>query len=211
MISKNYFESVANQWDQMRKSFFSDKVRKVAVARADIKAGELAADVGAGTGFVTEELIQNGLKVIAVDQSQAMLDEMKKKFDRINSIDYRMGESNKLPIKDETVDYVFANMYLHHVEFPQVAIEEMARILKPGGKVVITDMNEHEFEFLRKEQHDRWMGFKREIIGRWFKEAGLRNITVDCLGEDCCADSDESREKASISLFVAYGEKPYGK
>jgi len=207
MSSKNYFEKVANQWDQMRKSFFSDKVRKVAVAKADIQAGKLAADIGAGAGFITEELIQNGLTVIAVDQCQAMLDEMKKKFDRFDSVEYRIGEFNKLPIQNETVDYVFANMYLHHVDLPEVAIREMVRVLKTGGKVVVTDMDEHEFEFLRKEQHDRWLGFKRDDIERWFKEAGLKNVKVDCVGEDCCTDSDEGREKASVSLFVACGEK----
>lgn len=207
MSSKNYFEKVADKWDQMRRSFFSDKVRKVAVARADIQAGKLAADIGAGTGFITEELVQNGLKVIAVDQSKAMLEEMKKKFGRFDTVEYRTGEFNNLPIQNETVDYVFANMYLHHVDLPQVAIEEMARVLKPGGKIVITDMDEHEFEFLRKEQHDRWLGFKREDIERWFKETGLKNVKVDCVEENCCADSDEGSEKANVSLFVAYGEK----
>ncbi len=207
MSSKNYFEKVADKWDQMRKSFFSDKVRKVAVAKANIQAGKLAADIGAGTGFITEELVQNGLKVIAVDQSKAMLEEMEKKFGRFDTIEYRIGEFNNLPIQNETVDYVFANMYLHHVDFPKVAIEEMARVLKPGGKVVITDMDVHEFEFLRKEQHDRWLGFKREDIERWFKEVGLKNVKIDCVEENCCADSDEGGEKANVSLFVAYGEK----
>ena len=207
MSSKNYFEKVADQWDRMRRSFFSEKVREVAVARANIQTGKSAADIGAGTGFITEELVNNGVKVIAVDQSEAMLEEMKKKFGRSGSIEYRIGEFNNLPMQDETVDYVFANMYLHHVDIPQVAIEEMTRILKPGGRVIVTDMDEHEFEFLRKEQNDRWMGFKREDVECWFNEAGLKNVKVDCLEEDCCADSSECSEKASVSLFVAYGEK----
>ncbi|MDH5706249.1 MAG: methyltransferase domain-containing protein [Candidatus Aminicenantes bacterium] len=207
MSSKNYFEKVANQWDQMRKSFFSNRVLEAALASANVQPGKLAADIGAGTGFITEGLIQNGLKVIAVDQSKAMLEEMKKKFALFDTVEYRIGQFNNLPIQDETVDYIFANMYLHHVDLPQVAIEEMVKTLKPGGKVVVTDMDEHEFEFLRKEQHDRWPGFKREDIERWFKEAGLKNVKVDCVGEDCCADSDEGREKASVSIFVACGEK----
>jgi ubiquinone/menaquinone biosynthesis C-methylase UbiE len=207
MNSKDYFEKVANQWDQLRESFFSDKVREVAVAKATILPGKLAADIGAGTGFITEELIQNGLNVIAVDRSEAMLEEMKKKFGRSDSVEYRIGEFNNLPIQNETVDYVFANMYLHHVDLPQVAIDEMARILKPGGKLVITDMDEHEFEFLRKEQHDRWLGFKREDIELWFKQAGLKNVKVDCVDEECCADSVESEESGNVSLFVAHGEK----
>ena len=207
MNSKDYFEKVADQWDRMRKGFFTEKVRKVAVAKAGIQAGKLAADIGAGTGFITEELIQNGVKVIAIDQSEAMLEEMKKKYDQYDSVEYRIGDFNNLPIQDKTVDYVFANMYLHHVEIPQVAIEEMARVLKPGGKAVITDMDEHEFDFLRKEHHDRWMGFKREDVERWFKQAGLQNVKVECVEEECCANSVEGCEKASVSVFVAYGEK----
>jgi ubiquinone/menaquinone biosynthesis C-methylase UbiE len=207
MSSKDYFDKVAGRWDHMRTGFFSEKIRKVAVAKANIQDGKLAADIGAGTGFITEELVENGLKVIAVDQSEAMLEEMKKKFGHVDTIEYRVGEFNNLPIEDDRVDYVFANMYLHHVEVPLVAIEEMTRILMPGGKVVITDMDKHDFKFLRKEQHDRWLGFKREDVEKWFKEAGLINVKVDCVEENCCADSVEGGEKANVSLFVAYGEK----
>ena len=65
----------------------------------------------------------------------------------------------------------------------------------------------HSHEFLRVEHHDRWMGFKRESIRQWFLAAGLKNITVDCAGGNCCAISDSGFENASISIFIAYGEK----
>lgn len=207
MSGKEYFEQVANQWDQMRQSFFSENVREVAYTAANIQAGKLAADIGAGTGFVTEGLVQRRVRVIAVDQSEAMIEEMKRKFEAFDTVDYRVGESENLPIEDETVDYVFANMYLHHVESPLEAIREMTRVLKVGGKVVITDLDEHEFEFLKTEHHDGWMGFKREDINRWFEEAGLKNVTVDCVGENCCAESSCGCESASVSIFVASGEK----
>ena len=207
MNSKKYFEKVAGQWDQMRQSFFSDNVREKALAAANVKAGQLAADIGAGTGFITEALVQKGLKVIAVDQSEAMLEEMKKKFGRFDTIDYRIGESNNLPIPDETVDAIFSNMYLHHVESPQIAIKEMVRVLKAGGKIVLTDMDVHQYEFLREEHNDRWMGFKREDIKKWFIEAGLQNVQTDCVGEDCCSESDCGTDKARVSIFVATGTK----
>lgn len=207
MNSKKYFEKVASQWDQMRKGFFSDNVREKALAVANVNAGELAADIGAGTGFITEALVQKGLKVIAVDQSQAMLAEMERKLSRFVTIDYRIGESDDLPIPDETVDAVFSNMYLHHVESPPVAIKEMVRVLRTGGKIVITDLDSHDYEFLRKEHNDRWMGFKREDIRKWFTEAGLQNIYIDCVGEDCCAESDCGNDRARVSIFVAVGTK----
>lgn len=207
MNSKKYFDEVAHQWDNMQQSFFSETVKDKAFSVAGVKKGKIAADIGAGSGFITGGLIGKGLKVIAVDQSEEMLVEMRKKFSGAEGIEYCLGEAEKLPIPDEAVDYAFANMYIHHVESPQKAIKEMVRILKPGGKLVITDMDEHEFKFLKEEHHDRWMGFKREDVRRWFEEAGLNNVIVDCVGESCCAQSSCGDEQASISMFVASGEK----
>jgi ubiquinone/menaquinone biosynthesis C-methylase UbiE len=207
MSSKPYFDEVAQQWDKIRETFFSGVVRDKALSTADVKKGKIAADIGAGSGFITEGLIQKGLEVIAVDQSEAMLVEMRKKFASQKGVDYRVGESEHLPIPDGTVDYVFANMYLHHVEFPSEAIQEMVRILKPKGKLVITDLDEHTFEFLKAEHHDRWMGFMREDVRQWLIEAGLKNVVVDCVGENCCAQSSCGSDYASISIFVASGEK----
>ena len=120
-----------------------------------------------------------------------------------------MGEAESLPLDAASVDYAFANMFLHHVEDPAATIKDMARTLKPGGKLVITDLDEHTHEFLREEQHDRWLGFKREAVAAWFEAAGLTNVIVDCIeGEECCATSCTcSDEHAEISIFVASGQK----
>ena len=204
MSSKAYFEKVADQWDEMRAGFFSEEVRETAYRVADVQRGKQAADIGAGTGFVTEGLVKRGLEVIAVDRSEAMLAQLKKKFQGLRC---RRGEAEDLPVVDEAVDYVFANMYLHHVEEPPSAIREMTRILKKGGRLVITDLDEHNFEFLRKEHHDRWMGFKREDIENWFKASGLNNVEVACVNQDCCADSCDGESSARVSIFVASGTK----
>jgi ubiquinone/menaquinone biosynthesis C-methylase UbiE len=206
--SKEYFDKVANEWDSMQKSFFSDLSRKKAFEIANIKKGDLIADIGAGTGYITEGLINKGVSVIAVDQSILMLKEMQNKFSEYDFIRYRVGESEHLPIEDSEVDFAFANMYLHHVDNPEKSIKEMSRIIKKGGKLFIMDMDEHAFEFLRIEQYDKWLGFKRADIKQWFELAGLKNVVVDCVGDRCCADSESNQtDRAEISIFIGYGEK----
>ena len=108
---------------------------------------------------------------------------------------------------DESVDVVIANMYLHHVEHPAVAISEMSRILKPGGTLAFTDLDSHNHSFLVTEQHDRWMGFDRADIREWMESAGLKDIMIDCVGANCCADSGCGNEKAQIDIFIAKGKK----
>jgi ubiquinone/menaquinone biosynthesis C-methylase UbiE len=202
--SKGYFDALGGDWDRLREGFFSEKVREKAVEAAGVEAGRVAVDVGAGTGFVTEALVERGLKVIAVDQAPSMLEALRRKFPDREVVDCRTGEAEDLPIADATADYSFANMFLHHVEDPARAIREMARIVRPGGRVVITDMDAHDNEFLRSEQHDRWMGFVRNDIRKWFREAGLTDVRVEDLDESCCATSCIG-ETAATTIFIATG------
>src|SRR5262245_48336214 len=123
MSSQQYFDEVASQWDSMRESFFPDEVREIAISTARVAPGDLAADVGAGSGFITEALIAAGARVIAVDQSQEMLSVIQRKFaDAL--VEVSQGSAEALPLRDGEVKQVFANMYLHHVEEPADAIRE---------------------------------------------------------------------------------------
>jgi ubiquinone/menaquinone biosynthesis C-methylase UbiE len=204
MSSKQYFDEVAGRWDEMRASFFPDAIREVALSTASLPAGGLVADVGAGTGFITEALLDAGLRVIAVDQSPTMLEIMRGKFggDRVA---YRLGSAEHLPLETGEVEGVFACMFLHHVEDPAAAIQEMARVLKPRGPLVIVDLDQHDFRFLVEEQHDRWMGFQRDDVSRWFQGAGLTRVAVRGTGSDCCAESGCGTERAQVNVFVASG------
>ena len=208
MSSKDYFDGIAGAWDAKRREFFSDEVRKKAVEAAGIAPGSVAADVGAGTGFVTEELLLRGAAVVAVDQSRSMLNEIEKKWGSTGRVRTVLATEDDLRLADGAVHAACANMYLHHVEDPAGAVREMARIVRPGGRVVITDLDEHSFEFLRSEQHDRWLGFKRVEVKRWLEESGLTDVQVDQTDESCCSTSTETPLEAKVSIFLAVGTKP---
>lgn len=206
-ISKTYFDEVSKDWDKMQQSFFPPAVREKAYELAGIEKGKLAADIGAGTGFMTEGLLEADINVIAVDQSAEMLKLLNDKYRSTLRLKCIQGDSDALPLDAESVDYVFANMFLHHVNDPSLAIREMFRILKKGGKLVITDLDKHNHEFLVTEQHDVWMGFDRENVKKWFREAGFAETLTDCVGSNCCANSQCGCNKASISIFAALGIK----
>jgi ubiquinone/menaquinone biosynthesis C-methylase UbiE len=207
MSSRPYFDAVASDWDAMRRGFFSERVREAALDALRVVRGRRAADVGAGTGFMTEALLERGLDVVAIDESPRMLAVLRERLGE-ESVDCRLSDGRSLPLETGSVDYAVANMYLHHVLSPANAIRELVRILRPGGALAITDLDAHEFEFLREEHHDRWLGFNQDDVLRWLEQAGAADAAVRPAGTTCDATSATGDARASISIFLALGVRP---
>ncbi len=162
--SKEYFAEVAEEWDEIRSSFFSEAMRDAAIGKADLPAGAVVADVGTGTGFVLRGLLERAAELVGFDESPQMLAVARGNFAAYPHVQFRQAEGQHLPEADNTFDAVFANMYLHHAPDPAAAIVEMVRILKPGGKLVITDLDTHEEAWMRQAMSDCWLGFAREDV-----------------------------------------------
>ncbi|HMN62104.1 MAG TPA: arsenite methyltransferase [Anaerolinea sp.] len=211
--SSDYFEQVAGSWDQISAGYFGQPVRDAAFAKSYLRPEMHVADVGAGTGFVAAGLAPLVRRVYVVDGSSAMLVVAKKNLDQFDNVEYHLADGAHLPFPDEMLDAVFANMYLHHTPDPAAAIREMVRVLRPGGRLVITDMETHPYAWLKEEMADVWQGFERAQVRGWLQQAGLVNTLVDCTGQSCCAEAanpvltDAQGREARISIFVATGTR----
>ena len=98
------------------------------------------------------------------------------------NIELVAGEVMALPLASDSVDAAFANMVMHHAEEPAAVLEEMARVVKPGGSVAVVDAVEHRYEWMREEHADIWLGFGREQIEGLFAAAGLEELGYESLG-----------------------------
>ncbi len=211
--SAQYFAQVASQWDNLRCGYFGEELRDAALDRAYLRPEMVAADIGAGTGFLSEALVSRVSQVHVIDGSEAMLAAARQKLAGFSNVVFHRSDGDSLDLPDGSVDAAFANMYLHHVPDPQAAITEMARILRPGGRLVITDMDPHPYEWLKEEMADEWMGFEHDQMRAWLRQAGLVNVYVTCTGQNCCAEAknaaitDPQGRTANISIFVAVGTR----
>lgn len=206
-MSQEYFERIADQWDRLRATMFGDEVCAALLERAGLHPQAVVVDLGAGTGFLSQAIAPLVRALHLVDNSPAMLSAARKKLRDFANLHYHQADGMKVPLPDALADAVVANMYLHHAPDPAQAIREMARLLKPAGRLVITDLDEHSYAWLQMEQHDLWLGFKREQVSAWLEAAGLVNVLVEDTRQSCRRVSQTGGEKAAVSIFIASATK----
>jgi ubiquinone/menaquinone biosynthesis C-methylase UbiE len=179
-----FFEQVATDWDTMRLAYYDERVIEKMGEVANVSEGSEIADVGTGTGFVAAVLAPRVKRVIGIDDASAMLRVARENLDYlgISNAELLIGDLAGLPLADKSVDAAFANMVLHHAVDPAAMLEEMARIVRPGGTIVITDEVEHPYEWMREEHADVWLGFTPEQVEGFFREARLTHYGYESLG-----------------------------
>ena len=202
--AEKYFEVVSGRWDVLRKSFYGDEVRDAVLDAAKIQANDTVLDAGAGTGFLTEAAAKVARRVIALDFSEAMMGESRTKLSGRN-VEFKIGNVEHIPLPDGSVNAVIGNMILHHCLNPDIAISDMARVLAPDGRLALSDLQQHDYEFLREDHADRWLGFEIDHVRSMLEHEAFEDILVEPL-ESCCSTTAE-HEKVKIPMFLASGRK----
>ena len=197
--SQEFFASSAGQWDRLRDELFGDRFHLAALA-AFAEDSWTIGDLGSGTGRASEAIAPFVARVIAVDASAAMLQAAKKRLQPFDNVDLRRGDLEALPIDDGLLDAATLMLVLHHVTEPARALAEVARVLKPGGRLILVDMLPHDREHYRQQMGHVWMGFSEEQIQRMLAGSGFTDTRVVVLAADA--------KVKGPGLFVATSIKP---
>jgi ArsR family transcriptional regulator len=138
------------------------------------------ADLGCGDGYLTIEASRWASRVIAIDRSKPVLERARALARRrgVRNITWRQGEIERIPLRDASVDLAILSQALHHAADPAAAIADAARILVPGGRVLVLDLREHDQEWVTERLGDRWRGFPDAALARLLKQAGLSGVNV---------------------------------
>jgi ArsR family transcriptional regulator len=198
--SKRYFDAVAGRLGKKYCPGRSwEAVGRLLLALAP---RETFADLGAGEGLISQLLAARAKKVIAVDNSPRMVEvgsDLAKRSG-LKNLEYRLGDLENPPIKAGSVDVAILSQALHHAIQPPKALEAAWKILRPGGRVLILDLVEHNFEAARELYADVWLGFAPSDLGRMMREAGFEGISVEIVARE--------KEGPGFQTLLAVGHKP---
>ncbi|MFI5398324.1 MAG: ArsR/SmtB family transcription factor [Candidatus Binatia bacterium] len=197
-----YFRDNAACWDRIRRLYIGE----TAVERAMLKAaggadlGDLV-DLGTGTGRVLEVFAPRVRRGIGIDESHEMLNVARAKLDArgIANCQVRLGSLYDVPLPSQCADVVTLHQVLHFLDDPAAALKEAARLLRPGGRLLVVDFAPHEMEFLRAGYAHRRLGFAADEVTRWCTAAGLRGLAVRHLK----ASGNAAHDTLTVSLWTA--------
>jgi ArsR family transcriptional regulator len=181
--SQEFFSSSAGQWDRVRDELFGERFHLAALpAFADSEW--TVGDLGCGTGQLTAALAPFVRRVIAIDASAAMLQAARKRLHGLDNVELRRGDLEALPVDDARLDAATLALVLHHLPEPDRALAEVARVLKPRGRLLMVDMLPHDRESYRQQMGHVWLGFSDEHVRRILDESGFDDVRIVPLSPD---------------------------
>ncbi len=200
-----FFEKNAADWDRMRALHISEDAVEAAMRDA-LGPGpfKFLLDLGTGTGRTLDLFADRYARGLGIDVNQAMLAYARAKLTKggRTHAQVRHGDIYALSLADRQADGIVMHQVLHFLSDPSLAIREAARVLAPGGRLLIVDFAPHDLEFLRDAQAHERLGFSHDLVAAWISEAGLKLRSV----RDLSPAKGEAPEKLTVTLWTA--ERP---
>jgi ubiquinone/menaquinone biosynthesis C-methylase UbiE len=197
--AQNYFRRHAAEWDRIRRLHVADAAVEAAIhaALAD-KPVRTLLDLGTGTGRMLELFGADIERGLGLDLSLDMLALARARLDRagLKHCSVRHGDIYDLALPRDSFDVVIIHQVLHFLDDSARAITEAARVLRPGGRLLVVDFAPHDLEFLREEHAHRRLGFAAETVTQWLEAAGL-----DVLRQQTLPPGPQG--KIAVSLWLA--------
>jgi ubiquinone/menaquinone biosynthesis C-methylase UbiE/DNA-binding transcriptional ArsR family regulator len=179
-----YFSANAGNWNHIRSLYVPEVEVEQALKQmaGDAPIGDFL-DIGTGTGRMLEVFAGDIQRGLGVDMSREMLALARSKLEEkgITNCQVRQGDMYDLAMPDASIDLAVIHQVLHFADEPALAIQEVARVLRPGGRALIVDFSPHDMEILRDQHAHRRLGFAQEEVTGWCRAAGLDPKAVNCL------------------------------
>lgn len=183
--ARRYFEAHAATWDSIRSLHAADEEieRAIEDMLADRPLGALL-DIGTGTGRMLELFAPRADSAIGIDRSSEMLRLARVKLEEagIAGASLRQGDMYALPLGDRSADSIILHQVLHYAQQPGAAIAEAARVLTPGGRLLVIDFAQHDRAELKEQDAHLRLGFADDAMRGWFAAAGLELDRTERLG-----------------------------
>ena len=178
-----WFQAHAGEWDAIRSLHVADSEVEAAMAAllGDGPVGTLI-DIGTGTGRMLELFGDRAGAALGIDRSSEMLRLARAKLHERGNTELRQADLYALPLADGAADLAILHHVLHFAEAPAAAIGEAARVLGPGGRLLVADFAAHDREDLRTRDAHLRLGFTDNQMAAWFAGAGLQTARVETLG-----------------------------
>lgn len=195
---RQFFDNAADSWDELRSQLIGD--RNDLLALLDLfDPSWVVGDLGCGTGHIAATLAPSVGRVIAIDESGPMLAAARARLASASNVELREGHIESLPLEDGVLDVAILFLVAHFITDPARAMQEIRRVLKPGGRLLLVDLTPHDREEYVAELGHIWQGFAEDQITGWLDAAGFSNARYRPMAHD---SSDRTP-----GLFVASARK----
>ncbi|WP_276273066.1 methyltransferase domain-containing protein [Haloarcula litorea] len=171
--ARTFYKYLSKVYDQVNPFIWDERMRDEAIGMLDLDPDDAVVDIGCGTGFATEGLLEHVDTVYGLDQSQHQLSKAYQKFGKHGDVRFHLGDAERLPFKDDTFDVVWSSGSIEYWPNPVDALEECRRIAKPGGRVLIVGPDYPNSSVFQKLADAIMLFYDEAEADRMFREAGF--------------------------------------